>query len=102
MPRFVEVAKTADLPDECATCVDVEGRRIAVFNLGGEYYAIDDACTHKGGSLSEGTVSGEQVICPWHGAHFNIKTGVATLPPARKDLGCYKVRVNGGVIEIEV
>ena len=102
MSRFVEVARTADVPEQCAIGVNVEGKRIALFNIDGDFYALDDTCSHRGGPLSEGTVNGEQVVCPWHGAHFNIKTGEVTLPPARKDLTRYKVRVKGDAIEIEV
>jgi nitrite reductase/ring-hydroxylating ferredoxin subunit len=102
MPKFVEVAKKSEIADQSAKCVEVEGKRIALFNLGGEFYAIDDACTHRGGPLSEGSLEGEEVECPLHGAHFNIKSGEVTGPPAPKDVTKYTVRVTGDVIEIEV
>ena len=102
MPKFVEVAKTSEIVDQSATHVEVEGKHIALFNLGGEFYAIDDTCTHRGGPLSEGSVEGEEVKCPWHGAHFNIKSGEVTGPPAPEGVTKYTVRVTGDVIEIEV
>ncbi len=75
MAQFTKVASTADLAPGAAKCVEVAGKKIALFNLEGSFYAIDDTCTHRGGPLSEGEVSGEEVTCPWHGAIYNIKTG---------------------------
>jgi len=102
MAEFVKVAKTSDIEDKCAKCVDVGGRAIALFNLGGEFYAIDDLCTHEDGPLSEGYIEGDEVECPWHAARFNIKTGKALCEPACEDQGSYKVRVSGDDIEVEV
>ena len=65
MAQFVKVASTADLAPGEARCVEVSGKKIALFNLEGSFYAIDDTCTHRGGPLSEGEVSGEEVTCPW-------------------------------------
>src|SRR2546428_3328347 len=72
--RF-RVADASELAPGQAKCVEVAGKKIALFNLDGSFYAIDDTCTHRGGPLSEGEVSGEEVTCPWHGAVYNIKTG---------------------------
>ena len=102
MSRFIFAAKVTDLPDQSATCVEVEGQRIALFNLAGEFYAIDDDCTHEGGPLSDGLILGDEVECPWHGAHFNIKSGKVTLDPATDDVARYNVRVTGDDIEIEI
>ncbi len=102
MSKFVKVAKKSEIADQSGMCVDIEGRRIAIFNLGGELYAIDDTCTHKGGPLSEGTIEGDEVECPWHGAHFNIKSGHVTAPPAADNVARYNVRLTGDNIEIEL
>ena len=67
MTQFIKVASTADLAPGEARSVEVAGKKIALFNLEGSFYAIDDTCTHRGGPLSEGEVSGEEVTCPWHG-----------------------------------
>jgi 3-phenylpropionate/trans-cinnamate dioxygenase ferredoxin component len=84
MAQFIKVARTADLASGAATCVEVAGKTIALFNLEGSFYAVDDTCTHRGGPLSEGEVSGEEVTCPWHGAAvYNIKTGAVLGPPRR-------------------
>jgi nitrite reductase/ring-hydroxylating ferredoxin subunit len=71
MGRFVRVASTQDVPPGTAISVEVEGRPIALFNIDGAFYAIDDECTHSGGSLSLGELGGMVVACPWHGACFD-------------------------------
>jgi nitrite reductase/ring-hydroxylating ferredoxin subunit len=102
MSKFVPVAKKSEIPDQSAKCVQVEGRSIALFNLGGQFYAIDDTCSHVGGPLSGGLIQGEEVECPWHGARFHIATGKVTLNPATRDVTTYSLRLNGEDIEIEV
>ena len=102
MAKFVSVAKKSEIGDQSAKCVEVEGKRIALFNLGGEFYAIDDTCTHRGGSLSEGSIEGEEIQCPLHGAQFNIKSGEVTGPPAANGVTKYNVRLTGENVEIEV
>ena len=102
MSGFVEVAKTTEIADQSAKCFEVEGKRIAIFNLGGEFYAIDDTCTHRGGPLSEGLVEDDEIECPWHGAHFNIKSGEVTADPAPEGVTKYNLQVTGDTIEIEV
>ncbi|MBI1953491.1 MAG: non-heme iron oxygenase ferredoxin subunit [Candidatus Omnitrophica bacterium] len=102
MPKFVKVATTSEIPPGGAKCVEPEGKMIALFNLGGSFYAIDNSCTHVGGPLAEGAVDGEAVECPWHGARFNIKSGDVLSAPAGENVLSYKVRVSGSDIEIEV
>ena len=102
MSKFVEVARKDEIPDQSAKCVEVEDKTIALFNLGGEFYAIDNTCTHDGGPLGEGDVIGEEVECPWHGAMFNIKSGEVTMDPAEEKVTKYNVRVKGEAIEIEI
>ena len=102
MAQFIKVASTADLAPGEAKCVEVAGKKIALFNLEGTFYAIDDTCTHRGGPLSEGEVSGEEVTCPWHGAIYNIKTGAVLGPPAPRGVARYAVRVQGSDVEVEV
>lgn len=102
MGNLVEVAKTGDLEPGQGVCVEIEDKKIALFNIGGIYYAIDDTCTHVGGPLSEGECEKHVVTCPWHGAQFDLKTGEVLGPPARKPLRAYKVQVEGDSIKIEV
>ena len=96
------VAKTKDLPVGKALAVDIDGKKIALFNVNGHYYAIDDECTHAGGTLSDGEVDGTVVTCPWHGATFDIKSGKALSEPAEADASSYKVVVEGEDIKLEV
>lgn len=103
MGEFVKIGTKAELLGlRGGKLVETQGRKIAVFNLGGEIYAIDNACTHVGGPLAEGKVVGEEVICPWHGSRFNIKTGAVIHPPARTAVKSYPVRVTGDNVEIEI
>lgn len=102
MGRFVKVAKAADIAEGTARCFEIEDKVLAVFNLGGEFYAIADECPHAQGPLSEGEIFGEEVECPWHAARFNIKTGACLCDPADEDVACYQVRVADGDVEVEV
>ena len=76
MANFVKVAQTSEIPAGQGKCIEVEGKRIAVFNVDGTYYAIDDVCPHQGGPLGEGELAGTVVTCPWHGWEYDITTGV--------------------------
>ena len=102
MAGFVKVAKSSDLSAGQGKLVEVDGKRIALFNVNGTFYAIDDICTHRGGPLSEGGLDGSQVTCPWHGGVFDVTTGEAMSPPADGKLARYNTRVEGSDIEVEV
>ena len=102
MAQFIRVASTADLAPGEAKCIEVAGKKIALFNVEGRFYAVDDTCTHRGGPLSEGETSGDEVTCPWHGAIFNIKTGAALGSPAPRGVQAYAVRIQGSDLEVEV
>ena len=102
MGEFKKAASVGDLQPGTAKLVEVSGKKIALFNLGGTFYGIDDVCPHRGGPLSEGPIEGESVTCPWHGSVFNIKTGAVEAPPARAGVAAYKIRVQGNDLEVEV
>ena len=93
--RFVKVGRSAEVPDGRPEVFEIEDRHIAVYRLDGAYYAIEDICTHDGGPLAEGEVEGQEVICPRHGARFDLKTGAATCMPAITPVESYPVRVEG-------
>ncbi len=95
-----KVSTTQDCQAGASLCVEVEGQKIALFNVDGNFYAIDDACTHVGGSLSDGEVSSTSVTCPWHGAQFDLETGKVLRAPAQQGVKCYKVLVEGDDIKI--
>ena len=98
MSEYIRVARTADLAPGSMTRVMVAGRPVVLVNVGGEVFAIDDTCSHEEASLSQGTLSGEVVVCPKHGARFNVKTGRVLALPAVRSVAVYPVRVEGGEI----
>jgi nitrite reductase/ring-hydroxylating ferredoxin subunit len=102
MPEFKKVAKTEDIPAGQASLVEVSGKEIALFNVGGSFHAIDNTCTHVGGPLCEGEIEGNEVTCPWHGAMFDVTTGQVLGPPAATSVNRYNVRVDGADVEVEV
>lgn len=101
MGEFVKVAETKDIASGAGILVEVDGERIALFNVNGTFYAIGDTCTHAGGPLSEGDLDGDMVTCPWHGAQFDVKTGEAVGPPAQEPVTNYRVKVEGSDLLIE-
>ena len=100
MSDWVDVAPIKEFPTGESRVVDVDDVMIAVFNLGGEYYAIEDVCTHDGGELASGAVEGEEIICPRHGARFNIKTGDVMAPPAYEAVATFPVRLHEGMVQV--
>ena len=102
MPTEIQVAHKKDFESTKSIAVEVEGKKIALFHIDEEYYAIDDECSHAGGSLSEGDVSGQTVMCPLHGAEFDIKSGQAVSEPAEEGVRSYKVIIHGDNIKIEI
>ncbi len=101
MAEWVTVARVEELPPGQWRVTDVEGTRVAVFNLQGKYFAIEDICTHDGGILTGGVVEGEQIICPRHGARFSIKTGEALTAPAYEPTATFPVRVEAGEVQVK-
>ena len=102
MSNLTKVTAKKDLPPGKAIAVAVGQKTIAVFNAGGEFFAIDDTCTHAGGPLCEGEVDGKVVTCPWHGAEFDLTTGMCVNDVAPEPLHCYQVVVEGEDIKIEL
>jgi 3-phenylpropionate/trans-cinnamate dioxygenase ferredoxin subunit len=82
--------------------VEIGEDSVVVFNIGGEFFAIADLCTHDMGALGEGEVEDHEIICPRHGARFDLRTGEALTLPAVQDVPSYPVRVVDGVLEIGV
>jgi len=97
---WVKVARIEDLPPGSRRVVYVDGVAVAVFNLDGSYYAIEDTCTHDSGELASGELVGEEIVCPRHGARFNIKSGAVTAPPAYSAVVTFPVRVAAGWVEV--
>ena len=100
MSDWVTVARADELAPGQWTSVDVDGARVAVFNLDGGYYAIEDVCTHDGGILTGGSVEGDVIVCPRHSARFCIKTGAALTAPAYEATAKFPVRIENGEIQV--
>lgn len=99
MSDFIKVAKTSDLKPGEKMLVEYEEEDVGLFNIDGEFYAISDVCTHDDGPLVEGTLDGDHIICPRHGARFNVKTGQQTMP-AFAPVPLYEVKIEGDDIFI--
>lgn len=102
MADFVNVAKTADLGPGQMVLVEIDEEEVVVANSNGQYYAFSAECPHAGASLDEGEVEGKVVVCPWHGAEFDMATGEALTPPAQDSIDSYRVRVEGEDIQISM
>jgi len=101
MPETVTVATVADLPPGRQKIVEAQGKEIALFNVDGQIYALDNTCPHAGFPLGEGDMSGEHVICPGHSFHYNVKTGECLNDP-NMQATCFEVRIEGDEIVIMV
>lgn len=100
MSEFVRVARADEIAPGAMKRVIVDGHAVALVNAGGEFFAIDDTCSHEEASLSSGTLSGEVVVCPKHGARFNVKSGRVLSLPAVRSVAVYPVRVEGGDVMV--
>jgi len=96
----VAVCSLEELPPGTHRIADVDGAQVAVFNLGGQIYAIEDVCTHDGGVLTGGPIEGDQIVCPRHGARFCIRNGEALTPPAYEPVATFPVRVENGEVQV--
>jgi nitrite reductase (NADH) small subunit/3-phenylpropionate/trans-cinnamate dioxygenase ferredoxin subunit len=95
------VASTEDVIEGIGLCVAVEDKRLAIFLYQGSYYAIDDACPHRGSSLHEGKVDQGVVLCPWHQWRFDLRTGLSPVNPQSR-IETYRIWSEGEDIMVEV
>ncbi len=100
MSEFITVATTDEIKPGERLVVEVNRRWIAIFNIDGQYYAIEDLCTHDGGELADGELIGCEISCTRHGARFDVRTGKVTKPPALVDVPAFEVRVEGDAVQI--
>lgn len=100
MTDWIDVAGDGELRDGQCRVVDIDDEMVAVFHRDGDYYAIEDMCSHDGGELASGAVEGDEIVCPRHGARFCIKNGKALTPPAYEDLHSFPVRVDNGRVQV--
>jgi 3-phenylpropionate/trans-cinnamate dioxygenase ferredoxin component len=99
--EFYEIGP-ADLPNGERLFVEIDNRQIVIFNIAGQYFAIEDVCSHDDGPVGEGDLEGYNITCPRHGAEFDIRNGKAMAMPAVVDIPAYPVKVVDGNILIGV
>jgi 3-phenylpropionate/trans-cinnamate dioxygenase ferredoxin component len=99
--RFVKVGRADEIGPGEKKIYEVDGLMVVVVNLGGEYYCVEDVCTHDGGPLGEGRLDDGQIICPRHGARFDVRTGDALTLPAFEPVATYQVKVENGDLLVE-
>ena len=101
MAQLTRVASTSEIPPGTGKVVQVGGKFVAVFNCAGTFYALDNACRHRGGPLGEGRLNGTVVTCPWHGWDYDVKSGVCQLDPSVA-VESFPVKVDGAELFVAV
>jgi 3-phenylpropionate/trans-cinnamate dioxygenase ferredoxin component len=102
MSEFYRICKKADIPDPGRAVFEIDQRFIVLIHLDGEFFALDDTCTHDGGPLGEGFLEGYQIICPRHGARFDVRTGQAMAMPAVHGIAAHQVQVEGNDVFVKL
>ena len=97
---WIDVVTEDELPQGEVHVVDLEGIEVAVFNIAGQYYAIEDVCTHDGSEISTGCLYDHVIECPRHGARFDVRTGEVLEPPAYEPVQTFAVRIENGMIQV--
>ncbi|MCQ8129996.1 non-heme iron oxygenase ferredoxin subunit [Methylomonas rivi] len=100
MSDWIDVAAESALVDGEHLVVDVDGYDVAIFKLNGQFYAIEDVCTHDGAEIASGELDGDEIVCPRHGARFCVKTGQVKCAPAYEDVATFPVRVVDGRLQV--
>ena len=98
--EFISVANLSELPQGKTLCVEREGREILLCRTADGIFAVDNLCTHGAARLCEGKLKGQRILCPMHGAAFDVRDGSALTRPAVKPLACYRVRLEGEQIQV--
>ena len=97
---FYEIAAVDDLPDGKRIFVEIGENYLVVFNVGGKLFAIEDLCSHDDGPIGDGELEGYEVVCPRHGARFDLRTGKALTFPAVEDIPAYPIQIKDGKIQV--
>ena len=102
MSDFVRVASASAVPDPGRILVEVDDRLVVLVHVSGEFFAIDDVCTHDGGPLGEGKLEDHTIACPRHGAKFDVRNGRALTMPATKPTVAHEVKVMGDDVLVKL
>jgi nitrite reductase (NADH) small subunit len=100
MAQFTKVATLRELAPGSAMAVEVAGKPVALYNVGGSVFATENTCPHRGGPLGEGDLEAEVITCPWHGFQYDVKSG-RCLTNAALGVACHAVRLEGDDILVE-
>jgi len=98
--EFIPVGSVEEIKEGERLFLEIDEKLIVILNINGQFYAIADVCSHDDGPVGEGTLEGFEIICPRHGARFDIRTGKVLALPAFVDIPAYPVRLMGDQIEI--
>lgn len=100
--EFVEITPSSELPNGERLFLELEGRAIVIFNIAGQLFAIGDVCTHDDGPLGDGDLEGFNIVCPRHGAEFDVRTGKVMQMPAVVDIPAYPVKIVDEMIQVGI
>lgn len=100
MTAWIDVIDASTMTDGENMIIDVDGTDVAIFKLDGQFYALEDICTHDGAKIASGVIEGDEIICPRHGARFCIKTGAFKTAPAYENIDCFPVRIESGRVQV--
>ncbi len=98
---LIRAAKTSEIPPGAIREFQLDGKTVAVANVNGAFYCIDNTCLHRGGPLGQGVMNGKSVTCPWHGWEYDVTTGKVGLNPS-VGVACYRIEVRGEDLFVEV
>ncbi|MBI4760088.1 MAG: Rieske (2Fe-2S) protein [Chloroflexota bacterium] len=98
--EYIEIAPASELPNGERLFVEIAGKSIVIFNIAGQFFAIGDVCSHDDGPLGDGDLEGYNIVCPRHGAEFDVRSGKVMQMPAVADIPAYPVRVVDGMIQV--
>ncbi len=102
MPEFVRACCASEIPDPGKAVFEIDDHFVVVFHVCGQFYALEDCCTHDGGELGQGRLEGFQIICPRHGARFDIRNGKVLAMPATTDTPSHEVKVEQGEVFVRI
>ncbi len=100
MTDWIDVCAGDALRERENIIIDVDGTEVAIFRIDGQFYAIEDVCTHDGAEIASGELDGDEIICPRHGARFCVKTGAVKCAPAYENVDTFPLRVESGRLQI--
>jgi 3-phenylpropionate/trans-cinnamate dioxygenase ferredoxin subunit len=100
MTDWIDVCAENTLENGENIVIDVDGTEVAVFKIAGQFYAIEDVCTHDGAEIASGELDGDEIVCPRHGARFCVKTGEVKCAPAYENVEVFPIQVESGKVQV--